>query len=169
METVILGIDHGTSAGYCVTKDKHIEEYGVFLSLGETTGEKLTRFEKAIRNIIDDTKPDIIATERPAHQRNGKTTQLLIGYYTSILKVAYEYKIPVYECYPTSVKKLITGNGKATKQEIAEKLITLYKDITLNDIVIQDLRNKKQCCYEISDSLALCYYTYFNEVVNNEF
>lgn len=166
MEITILGIDHGTSTGYAFVKNKEVIKYGVFLVKGQSKGERFVNFEQQLESIINELKPQIIAAERPAHKRNGTTTELLVGFYTLILKLAQKYNIKVVECYPTSVKKVVTDKGNATKQEVANVITHIY-NVHLKDIVINDLRNAKQKSYEISDSLALCYYAYKQELINN--
>ena len=47
----------------------------------------------------------------------------------TIRMIYKEYGLETRYITPTSVKKLMTGNGKASKEEVAEHIRTNYRDI----------------------------------------
>ncbi|PST84109.1 crossover junction endodeoxyribonuclease RuvC [Pedobacter yulinensis] len=127
-ERVILGIDPGTAVmGYGVVCEKgskpaleslgivkldHLEDH--FLKL------KLI-FEKTV-SLIDAYQPDVLAIEAPFY---GKNIQVLLklGRAQGIaMAAALSRSIPVFEYAPRKIKQSITGNGNATKEQVAAML-----------------------------------------------
>ncbi len=70
-----------------------------------------------VEGLIETVHPEIIAIERPFLRHQGPT-RLLFGLVWEASIIAYKRGIPVVEYAPVSIKKFITGNGKAKKPEV---------------------------------------------------
>ncbi len=127
-EKIILGIDPGTNVmGYGVL---HIK--GTELKL-ETAGiihlEKIDNhplklkhiFEKTLR-LIESYLPDEMAIEAPFFGKNVQS-MLKLGRAQGVALAAALFKnIPVFEYSPKKIKQSVTGNGSATKEQVAAML-----------------------------------------------
>ena len=88
---------------------------------------KLQRiFEKTI-GLIDNYHPDALAIEAPFFGKNIQV-MLKLGRAQGIaIAAALSRNIPVTEYSPRKIKQSITGNGNATKEQVAAMLQTLLK------------------------------------------
>lgn len=157
----ILGIDHGANSGYALIKNDNCIEIDSFMVTGKTQGDKFLNFYNKVNNIICRTKPNIIAMEKPMSFLNASTTRLLIGYYTVIQLLATVHEIKVIEVYPTSMKKKLTGSGKADKLEVCHSLMNRYlfsEDDLLEYEYFKRKKGIKNTYYDKSDALALATY-----------
>jgi crossover junction endodeoxyribonuclease RuvC len=132
-ERIILGIDPGTAVmGYGLIKEtgQKIE----LLSLGivkiDKLGDhmlKLQRiFEKTVA-LIDNYQPDCMAIESPFYGKNIQV-MLKLGRAQGVCMAAgLTRNIDITEYAPRKVKQAITGNGNATKEQVAAMLQSLLK------------------------------------------
>ena len=86
---------------------------------------KLKRiFEKTIA-LIDEYKPDDLAIEAPFFGKNIQS-MLKLGRAQGVAMAAGLYRtIPIFEYSPKKIKQSITGNGNASKEQVALMLETL--------------------------------------------
>jgi len=133
VEKIILGIDPGTTVmgfGLLEVKGKNIrlivlEE--LLLSKYDNHYLKLKKiFEKTIQ-IIDNYKPDEIAIEAPFFGKNVQS-MLKLGRAQGVAMAAgLSREIPITEYAPKKIKMAITGNGNASKEQVAKMLQSLLK------------------------------------------
>lgn len=132
-ERIILGIDPGTVVmGYGVIKE--IGSRSELLALGVVKipgGDdhmlKLQRiFEKSIA-LIDNYHPDCLAIEAPFYGKNIQVMLKLGRAQGTAIAAALSRNIPVNEYSPRKIKQAITGNGNATKEQVAAMLQQLLK------------------------------------------
>jgi crossover junction endodeoxyribonuclease RuvC len=132
-ERIILGIDPGTAVmGYGLVKEtgSKIE----LVSLGVVKMEhlddhalKLQRiFEKTLA-LIDEYKPDCMALEAPFYGKNIQVMLKLGRAQGVAMAAALSRNLPICEYAPRKIKQSITGNGNATKEQVAAMLQTLLK------------------------------------------
>jgi crossover junction endodeoxyribonuclease RuvC len=130
-EKIILGIDPGTAImgyGLIVIKGTKMElmQLGV-LHLSKLDGHALklkTIFEKTL-HLIDNYHPDELAIEAPFFGKNVQS-MLKLGRAQGVAMAAGLYRgIPIFEYSPKKVKQSITGNGNASKEQVARMLQTL--------------------------------------------
>jgi crossover junction endodeoxyribonuclease RuvC len=132
-ERIILGIDPGTSVmGYGLIKEvgKKIE----MINLGVVKLDhlddhplKLQRiFEKTLA-LIDQYHPDCLAIEAPFYGKNIQVMLKLGRAQGVAMAAALARSIPIFEYAPRKIKQSITGNGSATKEQVAAMLQTLLK------------------------------------------
>ena len=127
-DKIILGIDPGTTImGYGmihVKKNKmELIQMGVLhLSKLRSHELKLKRiFEKTLQ-LADKYKPDELAIEAPFFGKNVQS-MLKLGRAQGVAMSAALYRnIPIFEYAPKKIKLAITGNGNASKEQVAAML-----------------------------------------------
>ncbi|HET8886378.1 MAG TPA: crossover junction endodeoxyribonuclease RuvC [Salinimicrobium sp.] len=136
-EKIILGIDPGTTImGFGLIKvvNKQME----FLQLNELLLQKYDDhyvklkliFERTIE-LIDTYHPDEIAIEAPFFGKNVQS-MLKLGRAQGVAMAAgLSRQIPITEYSPKKIKMAITGNGNASKEQVAKMLQSLLKLKTL--------------------------------------
>jgi len=132
-EKIILGIDPGTTImgfGLIKVKDKTME----FLQLNELQLKKYSDhylklkliFERTIE-LIDTFNPDEIAIEAPFFGKNVQS-MLKLGRAQGVAMAAgLSREIPITEYSPKKIKMAITGNGNASKEQVAKMLQSLLQ------------------------------------------
>jgi crossover junction endodeoxyribonuclease RuvC len=128
-ERIILGIDPGTAVmGYGLVKEtgSKIELIALgSIKIPGSTDEhmlKLQRiFEKTIA-LIDNYHPDTLAIEAPFYGKNIQVMLKLGRAQGTAIAAALSRNIPVNEYSPRKIKQAITGNGNATKEQVAAML-----------------------------------------------
>ncbi|HWZ35414.1 MAG TPA: crossover junction endodeoxyribonuclease RuvC, partial [Mucilaginibacter sp.] len=127
-ERIILGIDPGTAVmGYGLVKE--IGTKTELISLGVIKMEKLDDhmlklqriFEKTVA-LIDNYKPDCLAIEAPFYGKNIQVMLKLGRAQGVAMAAALSRNIDVTEYSPRKIKQSITGNGNATKEQVAGML-----------------------------------------------
>jgi len=127
-ERIILGIDPGTAVmGYGLIKEAGSKTE--LISLGVIKMEqlddhmlKLQRiFEKTVA-LIDNYKPDCLAIEAPFYGKNIQVMLKLGRAQGVAMAAALSRNIDVTEYSPRKIKQSITGNGNATKEQVAGML-----------------------------------------------
>ena len=136
-EKIILGIDPGTTImGFGIIKvvGKQMD----FLQLNELQLKKYNDpylklkmiFERTLE-LIDTHKPDEIAIEAPFYGKNVQS-MLKLGRAQGVAMAAgLSREIPITEYSPKKIKMAITGNGNASKEQVAKMLQTLLSLKTL--------------------------------------
>lgn len=122
---LILGIDPGTATtGYGLIKVISKDEYEVVKwGLIETDkngspGKRLGKIYKKLASIFDEHSPDVMAIEKLFFARNAKTA-IRVGQAQGVmLHCAASYKTQAVEYAPGTIKKLVTGNGRAGKKQV---------------------------------------------------
>ena len=132
-EKIILGIDPGTTImgfGLIRVVSKKMELIQMSeLNLAKYKDHYLKLklvFERTIE-LIDNYKPDEIAIEAPFFGKNVQS-MLKLGRAQGVAMIAgLSREIPITEYSPKKIKKAITGNGNASKEQVAKMLQNLLK------------------------------------------
>lgn len=130
-EKIILGIDPGTTVmGYGLLliegKKYKILQYGVIhLKKYETHELKLKKIFERVTAIIDEFLPDTVALEAPFYGVNVQSMLKLGRAQGVAMAAALARDIPITEYSPKKVKQSVTGNGNASKEQVAAMLMTL--------------------------------------------
>jgi len=125
----ILGIDPGTATtGYGVikvNKNKKLEVLKFDLIETDKNGSPSKRLEtihKEMLQIFKKYKPDVMAIEKLFFAANAKTA-IRVGQAQGImLLAAANNNTEVFEYAPASIKKILTGDGRADKRKIQKHL-----------------------------------------------
>jgi crossover junction endodeoxyribonuclease RuvC len=120
----ILGIDPGLQVcGYaCLEIDgkEKLIEAGVCRTSGNSPLEaRLNQIAEDIRSLLKKFSPDIVAVEELYSHYAHPKTAILMGHARGvILQSCAEAAIEVRSFSATRIKKSITGNGRASKQQM---------------------------------------------------
>jgi len=138
----ILGIDPGTrNLGYCLlelNRDKYtLVEAGILKFKKKILKEQILEMNAGINAIFDAHEIDEVAIEDIFFAHNPKTV-LKLAQFRGALSFKILLSVGNYDEYtPLQVKKAITGNGKATKEQVAfmvRRLLGIKKEIKPYDI-----------------------------------
>lgn len=124
-ERIILGIDPGTNMmGYGVLKS--VGSKAEMLALGvidlRRVGDaylKLGRIHERILSVIEGFLPDEVAIEAPFFGKNVQSMLKLGRAQGVAIAAAISRDIPIHEYAPMKIKQAITGNGAASKEQVA--------------------------------------------------
>lgn len=128
----ILGIDPGTNImGYALLKthlNKSEVEVMSVLQMKKLTDHyaKLKFIYERVNTLIEQYKPDILAIEAPFYGKNVQSMLKLGRAQGIIIAASLHAGLDVYEYSPRKIKMAITGNGSASKEQVAAMLCRLY-------------------------------------------
>lgn len=134
---VILGIDPGSRhTGYGVIdvdgNDQQVVEYGVLHLDGTDDHElRLKQIYDRLTQVIERTLPDACAIEMPIYGRNPQSMLKLGRAQAAAMLAVLNRQIPVTHYTPKEVKKSVTGNGNASKEQVwymIRALLTITDD-----------------------------------------
>ncbi|MFD2033366.1 crossover junction endodeoxyribonuclease RuvC [Belliella marina] len=132
-EKIILGIDPGTNVmGYGLIlidgKKYSVIQFGVIHLKKYATHElKLKKIFERITGIIDEFLPDSMALEAPFYGENVQSMLKLGRAQGVAMAAALAREIPITEYSPKKVKQSVTGNGNASKEQVAAMIKTLLQ------------------------------------------
>lgn len=139
----IIGIDPGTvRMGYAVIKTNHQQPVALltmgYIDLSKKTNhpEKLKTIYEELEHIIKQYDPKIMSIEAPFFGKNVQS-MLKLGRSQGIaMAVGFAHQLDVVEYSPKKIKLSITGNGNASKEQVAKTLKSIlnfeYTDIYLD-------------------------------------
>ena len=128
---IILGIDPGTTILGFALLDATSSQ-GTLLDIGTLRLSKIKEhadklksiFERTLQ-IIEQHRPHILAIEAPFYGKNPQS-MLKLGRAQGVVIAAAMYKgLEVYEYSPRKIKQSITGNGNASKEQVAAMLTSM--------------------------------------------
>jgi crossover junction endodeoxyribonuclease RuvC len=168
-EKIILGIDPGTNVmGYGVIEiigsKINLQQYGVIhLSKYDKDDHalKLKKIYDKVSEVIEQYMPDMVAIEAPFFGKNIQSMLKLGRAQGVALAAALARNIPVVEYSPKKIKQSVTGNGNATKEQVAFMLKNMF-----------DLTEKPEF-FDATDALAvaICHHyqnkTTFSKISKN--
>lgn len=153
-EKIILGIDPGTQIlGYSVLEI--IEEKPRVVILDVLYLKKISDFNLRIRKIFDSTlriidtfHPDHLAIEAPFFGKNVQSMLKLGRAQGVAIAAAMSRDLSYSEYEPATIKQIVTGNGTATKDQVAMMLRSILQ-----------FPDESQY-YDATDALAVAYTCY---------
>jgi crossover junction endodeoxyribonuclease RuvC len=131
VKKIILGIDPGTNIlGFSVIeidtgKMKLIEVDVLRMKKGGTHHDKLREIFHGVYSVIKKFRPDEMAIEAPFFGKNVQSMLKLGRAQGVAITIALSEDIPVFEYSPRKIKQSITGNGNASKEQVAALLSQL--------------------------------------------
>lgn len=121
----ILGIDPGlNTSGYGVIRvirgEFHLIEAGIIRSRAKASIEaRLLEIHTGVSEVLEQHTPDFLALEQLFSHYSRPKTAILMGHARGVICLAAGTAgIQVKSFEPTKVKKVMTGNGHAPKQQI---------------------------------------------------
>jgi crossover junction endodeoxyribonuclease RuvC len=130
-ERIILGIDPGTTImGYGLIMQKgtkmELMVMGVLkLNKYTTQALRLKKIFDRTTELIKEYHPDELAIEAPFFGKNVQSMLKLGRAQGVAIAAALNNDIPMFEYSPKKIKQSITGNGSASKEQVAAMLKTL--------------------------------------------
>jgi crossover junction endodeoxyribonuclease RuvC len=127
-EKVILGIDPGTNImGYGVLRI--VDNKAQMVSMGVIDLRKfadgylkLGHIFERVTGIIDSFLPDELAIEAPFFGKNVQSMLKLGRAQGVAIAAAIRHSVPIHEYAPMKIKMALTGNGSASKEQVAAML-----------------------------------------------
>jgi crossover junction endodeoxyribonuclease RuvC len=127
-EKIILGIDPGTNLmGYGVLRivdgKAQMVTMGVIdLRKFSDAYLKLGHIFERVTGIIDSFLPDELAIEAPFFGKNVQSMLKLGRAQGVAIAAAIRHSVPIHEYAPMKIKMALTGNGSASKEQVAGML-----------------------------------------------
>ena len=127
-EKIILGIDPGTNVmGYGVLRVVDNKASLVVMGIIDMRKERdpylrLGKIFDRVTGVIDEYLPDEMAIEAPFFGKNVQSMLKLGRAQGVAIAAAIHDDIPIHEYAPLKIKLSITGQGKASKEQVAEML-----------------------------------------------
>lgn len=132
-EKIILGIDPGTNVmGYGVIRVEGNKAEMVTMGVIDLRKMsdpylRLGHIFERVTGIIDSFLPDEMAIEAPFFGKNVQSMLKLGRAQGVAIAAAIQRDIPIHEYAPLKIKMAITGNGQASKEQVAGMLTRLLK------------------------------------------
>jgi crossover junction endodeoxyribonuclease RuvC len=151
----VLGIDPGLNrTGYAILerslRGPILLEGGVIRSDAKLSlAERVCEIATSLREVISELEPSVMAIEQVfSHVEHPKTAILMSHARGVILLCAAEKKLPVVHYTPTQVKRLLTGSGRANKEQIQR---AIQNELNLKEVLEPN---------DVADAfaVALCHY-----------
>jgi crossover junction endodeoxyribonuclease RuvC len=156
-ERIILGIDPGTIVlGYGIIgisgNNPEVIALGV-LKLSKYSGYalKLKKIFERVLALVDEFMPDELSIEAPFYAKNVQSMLKLGRAQGVAMAAALSRDIPITEYSPRKIKQAITGNGNASKEQVAAMLVHLMKFENTNNT------------FDATDGLAAAVCHFFNK------
>jgi len=153
----ILGIDPGSRVvGFALIgalkarpvspKDWTVLDVGVIRATADLSStQRLGEIHNALFDLIQEMQPQHIAIEKAFHGVNAATAIKLGEARGAIIAASSRHGLPVHEITPAQVKRIIAGNGAATKEQVYMALQALMGF------------NRGRLPLDASDALAIAY------------
>lgn len=126
---LIFGIDPGIAiVGYCGLsigeRVPKIETWGsIQTEKTLTVSRRLLEIHQDIKYLLEKFRPDALAIEELYFFKNAKTLTPVLEARGVILMTAEMFNIPIFEYTPLVVKQVITGYGRAEKDDVRDMLL----------------------------------------------
>lgn len=130
---IIMGIDPGTNyTGYGILEVRGRTPRCIvlgYIELHKVTDvyQKLRHIFERVSGLIEQYRPDEVALESPFFGENVQSMLKLGRAQGVAMAAALTRGIPVFEYAPRRIKQAITGNGGASKEQVAALLKTMLK------------------------------------------
>jgi crossover junction endodeoxyribonuclease RuvC len=131
-----LGVDPGLNrTGYAIlvrgNRSPVLKEGGVIRSTpGLSLAERVYEIGSGLQEVLDEFQPQVMAIEQVfSLGKNPKTALLMAHARGTILFAAAQRKVPVVHYTPRQIKKLLTGSGAASKEQVQ---LAITRELKLN-------------------------------------
>ncbi len=121
----VIGIDPGLAAtGVGIARGKGLKIDGYSFGAVNTSGKdslpgRLDQIFSRILNILNDEKPDLMVVEDVFSLDKYPKSGITLGKVTGVILLAgYQGNVPVTEIPVREAKKVLTGNGSASKEQL---------------------------------------------------
>lgn len=152
--TKILAIDPGTRImGIALLEGEKLIYYGVkVIAKKKSPHETLKDGRNIILRLINDFNPHVLVVEKAFFAQN-RTAALLNVFVDEIKAIGRRKGLKVIAYAPSTLKKFICGNGRATKEEVARVIVSKYPELKV--YLTQDRAWKERYHQNMFDAVAL--------------
>jgi len=148
---IILGIDPGSNiTGFGIVRvegsSSTLVDSGV-INAAKVSDEHTLRLKSiydSICTLIAEHIPDLCAIEMPVYGNNPQSMLKLGRAQATAMMAALNHEIPVTEYTPKEIKKAVTGNGNASKEQVRYMIETML-----------DMPKESSITMDASDALAV--------------
>ena len=128
----ILGIDPGLeTTGYGIIENKSFKlvEAGIIKTQPSTPIQtRLKKIFDALTEIIEEHKPGVLVLEKIYSHYKHPATAILMGHARAVVCLACGiHKVRLINYPSTKIKKVITGNGHASKRQVQRMVQDILK------------------------------------------
>ena len=125
--TRLLGIDPGLNlTGYACVEltpgsiDPHLVEAGVIrMKRTSELADRLVQLDQELGEIIEELRPSRLVVESLFSHNTFRQASLLMGHARGVILLAAARRgVSTGELAPAEVKRAVTGNGRATKEQV---------------------------------------------------
>lgn len=119
---MILALDISLKTGFAYGAGADSIRFGTrdFTGVSPDNAVRGRRFNRWLCELMTEIQPHDVYIEKGFYKNGLPTTALLWGLNWEANRVAEIRNIPRAEIIPASIKKFITGNGRATKEQVME-------------------------------------------------
>jgi crossover junction endodeoxyribonuclease RuvC len=130
----VLGVDPGLRvSGYgCIefasnTINPTVKEAGAIrLDTQKSVSFRLKQLYEDLVAIIEELKPELLAVEKVFTHEEHLNTATILGHSRGVILLAGEQaNLPLIELAPAEIKKSVTGNGRASKDQIQQAVTSI--------------------------------------------
>ena len=172
-ERIILGIDPGTNTtGYGVIRAEGQMPSLVTLGVIDLKGYtdhyiKLKHIFDRTIGLIEEYKPDELAIEAPFYGKNVQSMLKLGRAQGAAIAAALSRSVPIFEYAPRKIKMAITGQGAASKEQVASMLMNILK-FREEGIILDATDGLAALChfYQFNNPLSEKKYNSWKEFIN---
>lgn len=152
---IILGVDPGSSvtgfaflrANSCdamLPRDFQVIDAGALkVDPKLAAAQRIGILHQGLYGLISQHRPGLVVMEKAFYDKNIATAIRLGEVRGAYIAAAGRCKTPVFEITPAEVKKIISGNGRATKEQVALSLEALIGF------------ERGQLSYDVTDAVAI--------------
>lgn len=128
----ILGIDPGLgTTGYGIIEDKafRLVEAGIIKTVPNTPiQERISKIFDSISGLIEEYKPGVLVLEKIYSHYKHPATAILMGHARAMAcLVCGKFDVRLVNYPSTRIKKAVTGNGHASKQQVQRMVQNILK------------------------------------------
>ena len=131
---IVMGIDPATRiAGYAYTNFEPKTFVTTYITHGRIGNDKikypisLVTIPRRINELITEKRPTVVAIEAPNHTRGFGSSKVQVEMIGCIKRILVSKNIPYIEIQASSLKRIVAGNGYASKEEVGRVLSEKFK------------------------------------------
>lgn len=133
----ILGVDPGTrAAGYGLiecrdgtgrTPFEYLECGVLRPPVEDSIQARIAVIAGHLQELIDEFRPSVLALEKAFYGKNAASALKLGQARGAIMLLASQLELPTYEYAPSQIKQAVVGNGRASKEQIQNRVQLLFR------------------------------------------
>jgi len=118
----ILGLDLGTNTGWALMSEEGDISSGIQSfkkKRGDSPGMIFLKFYGWLTELLSDLENnEVLVAYEMAHHRGGRATEVGVGLVSQVQKYCALREFEHTSVHSSTLKKMATGNGKASKEEV---------------------------------------------------